>query len=460
MRGKIFGIVIAVFCFTGMLTRADDEGLDIIKIRRVPYVTVDSFCKKYSLNPPKQIENNVFEIQSPSGKKKLYLKVDSRECRYNGILYWMSLPVLEDDEKALISKVDILKLFSPLLHPKDVGPKMLVLGVIIDPGHGGSNLGTVSKDGLAEKDANLAVARLLRAELKREGIPCVMTRDSDKEISLEDRASFTKRYPAYLFVSIHHNEGNTSSKGVETFCLTPESASSTNDGGYIRIKSSRFSTGNYFDSTNLLLASYVHREMMKLRESSDEDRGVKRARFGVLRRARAPAILLEVGFMSNREDLKLIKSQQHRENVVEKMTTAIKRFMSVMNKSQIPPKKLRRPMDRGLEFVSSPLPPLRKAEFVKNEVQQTIKQDVKLASGDGPKLSPDTAQLAAVEEKGKIDPHEPEDGRGMKGSDPSDDIHAILESKVQDILKDEKKVDQKRPVTGTPQDIHEKAPAS
>jgi N-acetylmuramoyl-L-alanine amidase len=143
--------------------------------------------------------------------------------------------------------------------------------VIIDAGHGGVASGTRSRWGGMEKNATLAVALRLQPKLQAAGFKTVMTRTSDVDVALEQRARISNAQKNAIFVSIHFNEARARRIcGTETYYLSPQS----------------------FE-----LASRIQRAVSTL--PGNCSRGVKTAHFRVLRLNRYPAVLVECGFLSN-----------------------------------------------------------------------------------------------------------------------------------------------------------------
>jgi hypothetical protein len=170
-------------------------------------------------------------------------------------------------------------------------------------------------------------------------VPTIMTRTDDTFITLEARAKFTETYPDYIFVSIHYNQGIETSHGVETFRLTPRYAPSTNAGGQSEAGDTQSQVGNKNDQLNLLLSSLIHRQVVTL-HSLEGDRGLKQARFVVLRRALNPSVLVECGFLSHRSgDMLKIGTKEYRQSIAEKISDGIIRYMEFMQAPE-PPKSL------------------------------------------------------------------------------------------------------------------------
>jgi len=282
---------------------------------RVDYVTLDSFQRFYGLKGPVEIDpGRSFDLTSPQGS--MNLKVDSREMRWKGARYWLSHAVRQADGVTLIPKVDLLKTFDPLLRPNVEIPKRPVLGVVVDPGHGGGDYGTRAARGLSEKAANMDVSKRLVRMLEAAGIPWILTRTKDRYVDHGVRAALADDRPGYIFVSIHFNEDSSrETTGWETYCLSPQYAPSTSSGGTLRGDERESWPGNEFDHHNFLLTQAIHKAAVLAKTNAPSDRGLKRARFKVLRLARAPSVLVEGGFMSNPREAALLKTEAYREQV-------------------------------------------------------------------------------------------------------------------------------------------------
>ena len=169
--------------------------------------------------------------------------------------------------------------------------------VVIDPGHGGHDKG--GQWGLVyEKHLALDTSIRLENELKKRGFRTVLTRRSDYFISLPERVRIASRYSDAIFVSVHYNyTWKQQVSGLETFYCTSQSQA---------------------------LASYVHSGMMsKVRVVN---RGVKFARFYVIRNATCPSILVEGGFVSNANERSRMKSAWFRQALAEGIADGIVRY--------------------------------------------------------------------------------------------------------------------------------------
>jgi N-acetylmuramoyl-L-alanine amidase len=203
--------------------------------------------------------------------------------------------------------------------------------VVIDPGHGGTDPGNPGRylpRGVKEKDVTLAIAKFVRDELARRGVEVVMTRTTDTLIGLRDRAPMC-RADCDLFVSIHVNSlprrsGYERVNGIETYFLGDALTEEARRVAAMEDEALRYETGgrregdigfifrdlqtNEFLRESALLADLVQDSGARVHPG--RDRGVAQARFTVLATATRPAVLVETGFATNREDGRYLASAE------------------------------------------------------------------------------------------------------------------------------------------------------
>jgi N-acetylmuramoyl-L-alanine amidase len=178
-------------------------------------------------------------------------------------------------------------------------PKGRVL-VIVDPGHGGKDPGAIGLGGLREKDVILPIAQQVASLLEQQGIQAVMTRTSDYFVDLAPRATMAERANADLFVSIHANAIGPSRpdvSGLET----------------------------YYYSSGQRLAQTIHSSI--LQNLDVKDRGIRRARFYVLRKTSMPSVLVEVGFVTGREDAAKLSNPAYRSQMAQAIARGILQYI-------------------------------------------------------------------------------------------------------------------------------------
>lgn len=173
------------------------------------------------------------------------------------------------------------------------------LHVMLDPGHGGEDDGASGADpAVKEKDLTLAMALRIGACLTNAGMRVSYTRTNDTALTLDGRSHLARKAKADLFVSVHANyASNTNATGVETYVLPVSGYPGTAEGSGTR----GWQVGNRNDFHNALLGYAIHRNLTRLNGSPD--RGLKRQSFYVLRETSCPAVLLELGFLSNPQEV-------------------------------------------------------------------------------------------------------------------------------------------------------------
>jgi N-acetylmuramoyl-L-alanine amidase len=232
-----------------------------------------------------------------------------------------------------VTRLDYDKVLVPLLWrlpPQLPGSRRILL----DPGHGGKDPGKQNASlGYDEKAATLDTALRLKLLLEKRGFEVILTRDKDTFVELPDRPAAANKLKADLFVSLHYNggaAGDATSAGIETYCLTPAGQFSTNKAaGKADISPE---PGNRFDTFNLLLAWNVHRAVLKA--TGAEDRGVRRARFAVLRTLNCPGILVEGGFISSRTEGAQIANATYRQRLAEAIGEGVMTYVGRIRSKQ------------------------------------------------------------------------------------------------------------------------------
>ena len=324
-------ISLAFFCLVlAMPLRAFDWEQATVNGR--DYVTLQSFCRFYGFYYQTPAGNSRFE--SRSTQHSVSFKVGSPDMYLDGVHYVMSFPVENGDHDWLVSRMDVIKLFEPIIRPTEISGRHTIRGVVIDAGHGGSDNGATSRLG-AEKNYTIDTAFRLARILNNAGLQTVFTRRSDVFVDLYERAHIASLYPDYCFVSIHYNSASPEARGLETYCVAPRGAASTSS-SYLTSGDIQKLPGNDADTQNILLASMVHSEIIRLNPGdSTADRGVKRARFVVIKQNVLPAILVEGGFVSNHMEAARVDEPNYRQELAEAIARGVIRFVNAMGDSNL-----------------------------------------------------------------------------------------------------------------------------
>ena len=214
-----------------------------------------------------------------------------------------------------VSRSDWQSTLRPLLSPGQV-PTHKIARITLDAGHGGADTGARGRKSM-EKNLTLRITLRVAEILRACGYKVSLTRKDDSTVRLEQRPQLQRRHRSDLFVSIHVNAtDNRSVTGIETFALTPADAPSSHGK-----KELVRHPANCRDANNLLLAYCLQRAMIK--RTGAADRGVKRARFAVLRDIAAPGALVEVGFISNEHEEDLLNRKEYTEKIARAIAEGI-----------------------------------------------------------------------------------------------------------------------------------------
>lgn len=244
-----------------------------------------------------------------------------------------------------IAQLDLDTAVRPLLFPQKF-PADRIKTICLDPGHGGKDTG--NRVGWHyEKVYTLALAAEVRDQLRRAGFDVIMTRTRDSWVDLPYRPALANRRGADLFVSLHFNAtpiGKNEVKGPQTYCITPVGASSTDARG----EGSNYGAtpANRVGQSSLLLAYQVQKSLVK--NLGAEDRGVRRARFAVLREATMPAILVEGGYMTHPVEGRKIFSDAYRHQMARAIVNGILAYQRLTAPTvSAPPAAANRPAVKG-----------------------------------------------------------------------------------------------------------------
>jgi N-acetylmuramoyl-L-alanine amidase len=303
----------------------------VIKVGPRDYLSADNIAKFYGLLG--NVDSTGKTVVLNNGRNQLQLTLDSREAVVNGLRNWLCFPVLAKDGKFLVSRIDLAKTIEPQLRPQMIQRKGKLQTVVLDAGHGGFDKGARSSHG-TEKEYALDVVRQLRPLLQANGFKVIMTRENDVFLPLELRAHIANQTRDSIFVSIHFNAtSNLDATGFEIFSLAPRGAPSTADDA-IALSFINMQAGNAVDAQSFELSAAVYHSM--LGHIPEFDRGIKRARFAVLRLTKIPAILVEGGFLSETNDSNLVANPAWRVKLAEAISVGIENYRNVTEKKQRP----------------------------------------------------------------------------------------------------------------------------
>jgi N-acetylmuramoyl-L-alanine amidase len=234
-----------------------------------------------------------------------------------------------------------------LLHPRPIDHAAIPLSIktiVIDPGHGGEP-GTTAESGITEKEITLDLALRLRRLLRNAPFKVLLTRDTDRAMSLEKRVNFANENKADLFLSIHANwmEPHTI-RALETYYVGPTDdpaalhlvSRENKDSGYSISDYKKILEKIYVDARrdeSRTLARAMQSQLfgsLKGPNPALENRGIKTAPFVVLIGTQMPAILVEVACLSNEEEAELLTKEDYRENIAVALARGIRSYANTL----------------------------------------------------------------------------------------------------------------------------------
>ncbi len=330
MKPRTFVWLALLWCIIAPLARASTW--EIVSANGRQYIPLRCLRDFYGLANIDSDEANQTRLRGTKGV--LDFRANSRECAINGVRIWLSFPALLSGDQWLISRMDVAKTIEPAMRPAIIKGLSNVTTVVLDAGHGGHDGGAMSRYGY-EKTFALDIARRVKNKLVDGGYKVVLTRNSDVFLPLHDRPAKANAIPDSIFVSIHFNasQQGDAATGIEVFSIAPRGAPSTND-DYITWASLREEPGHELDMASFALARSVHTALMG--HLHEVDRGLKRARFAVIRVARVPAILIECGFLTNPIEARAIATVAHRDDIASAIAEGISDYKLLATLHKLP----------------------------------------------------------------------------------------------------------------------------
>ncbi len=307
-------------------------GWETTKIDGREYVSADSIKRFYNFRNESR-SGRMLVLENPERPRvEIRLETGGHTCLMNNLKFVLSHPIIDRNGKVWVSRMDLAKLIDPVLRPSFIANAGAFKTVILDPGHGGRDPGARNRLG-TEAYYNLKLAGLAKRELEARGFRVVMTRSSDRYLSLQERVDFANNVRENaVFISIHFNSGGSHARGIETFTLSPPGVAHYGRG--VRAGDQRARPGNQQDSANIALATALQGSVMtRLRAAEIDtfDRGIKRARFSVLSGVRHPAVLFEGGFMSHPQEARLIHSRAYQRVLATSIADAVVRYRAAVS---------------------------------------------------------------------------------------------------------------------------------
>ncbi|MFN7170891.1 MAG: N-acetylmuramoyl-L-alanine amidase [Candidatus Omnitrophota bacterium] len=320
------------------------------RIGRTDYIYLKDLCQAYDL---------VWDWDILGKRLTLY-----REGLKINLAIGSSLGLLNEQRIALQDKVRIYNYeivipfilseeIAKIIFPSQRVPPGIykIKCVVIDPGHGGKDPGAVGPGGIKEKDVVLDIAKKLKKFLENRGIEVILTREKDKFVSLWRRKHLANTKRADLFISIHANSSRwRQARGFEVYYLSDRMDESSK--ALVRLENAglEFEEGQFFTENTALAATLwdivqtqnraqairLANKISECMEKIDwvDNRGIKGANFYVLKGVHIPAVLIEVGFLSNSSEEHLLKNAYYRQQIAEAIVQGIEKYANELALAQ------------------------------------------------------------------------------------------------------------------------------
>jgi N-acetylmuramoyl-L-alanine amidase len=330
MRLKKNALLPAIILITVFTVATSIADVRTVTSRGKSYVTLPNLATYYGMTVTQPTQKRI-RLQNNYTKREF--ETEERSVWINGTLVALSEPVRKVGWSWAIDVTDFKKTIEPITRPTEFLKNAGTRTVVLDPGHGGDDKGASSPRKLHEKQIVLDIANRVRNRLQARGIKVELTRESDRNLDLDARCRKAATLKADVLVSIHANSAgkNRAIRGAETFVLSLPGRYSSNSYGGGTLPTAT-NTGNRYDVANMALGYRIQQNL--LRATGQEDRGVKRARFEVLRDAPCPAALVETAFLSNAKDEAILSDPAGRDRIARGIADGIVAYLSDVSRAK------------------------------------------------------------------------------------------------------------------------------
>ncbi|MGN0879167.1 MAG: N-acetylmuramoyl-L-alanine amidase [Oligosphaeraceae bacterium] len=275
------------------------------------YLLMADVARFYGLAASRR--GKAFVFSSPY--TRLELTPDARTATLSGIDVVLAFAPMLHQKSLYLSQADFTAFIDPVLRPSTL-PRRTVRRIVIDAGHGGKDPGCKGS-GTIEKDVNLAIALKLATTLHRRGYTVAMTRMSDLYLTLAQRVALAQRFRPDLFISLHCNAAGAAVSGIEVYAATPKDTPASD----AKTISAKACAATPHDRTNAFVAYHTQRQLVSALKLPD--RASRRKRYTVIADLNAPAILVEMGFLTNATDRATLRTPARQTLVANAIANAV-----------------------------------------------------------------------------------------------------------------------------------------
>lgn len=348
MLKKISFLTFAFYLLTffGCATIPQKEAIPTYSLNGATYFPLSLLCRQKSINFDYDtlsrtlvLSADMHKINAMVGETMVLVDGSAQNLEHRVELYAGAIVIPEEFKTRILDRLFKEK----IPYTKTDNAFLNLRSIVVDAGHGGYDPGTTGRSGIKEKDVNLDIAKRLATLLKNEGIKVTLTRPTDNFVTLERRVAIANKSKADLFVSIHSNANRTRSlNGFEVYYtslnvsdarraeISAENAVLNLDSGCFGAMTKDLKATlwemiyNYDRAESVELAKTICQSVDK--ELDTRVIGVKGAGFYVLKGACMPAILIEVGFLSNKNEEQLLKNTNYRQQITDAIFQGIRNY--------------------------------------------------------------------------------------------------------------------------------------
>lgn len=275
------------------------------------YLLMADVARFYGLAASRK--GKAFVYSSPYSR--LELTPDARTATVSGTDVILAFAPMLHQQSLYLSQADFTAFIDPILRPSTL-PRRTVRRIVIDAGHGGKDPGCKGS-GTIEKDINLAIALKLATTLQQRGYTVAMTRMSDLYLTLAQRVALAQRFRPDLFISLHCNAAGAAVSGIEVYAATPKGTPASDS----KAISAKACAATPHDRTNAFVAYHTQRQLVSTLKLPD--RASRRKRYTVIADLNAPAILVEMGFLTNATDRATLRTPARQSLVASAIANAV-----------------------------------------------------------------------------------------------------------------------------------------
>lgn len=281
------------------------------EVNGVSYLPLENLRSFYKFTPLQRSARS--KALAIIGNKDVRLEFGPglRELNIGGTRCTLTHPVQSDAKgDYLISRTDMVKLIDPILRPTYIQGRQVVRTIILDPGHGGHDVG-VQTPWIREADCTQLVAAKLRDELARRlpDVKILFTHEKNQPRSEQQRIDILSGVEAPIFISLHLNSGRSDVQGVETYTAAPAAPGE------------KPRPGNVYDTANTALAYAIQTALINGTEAKDG--GCRRARYSLLNSLNCPSVSVELGYATHEEEAKKLATAEYQTKLAQALAEGI-----------------------------------------------------------------------------------------------------------------------------------------